>query len=108
MENQNNENIISRSIISVGKYEILYRSYPVKSETDSDIAIQYLNNARVVSGAQLRYEIIPSDTENSISCVKFTMPSDDNKLRACLKTIVNRSEFSESNYNSRHHEHFVG
>ncbi len=29
-------------------------------------------------------------------------------FRACLKTIVNRSEFSESNYNSRHHEHFVG
>ena len=33
---------------------------------------------------------------------------DIRKLRACLKTIVNRSEFSESNYNSRHHEHFVG
>ena len=32
----------------------------------------------------------------------------DYALRACLKTIVNRSEFSESNYNSRHHEHFVG
>ena len=29
-------------------------------------------------------------------------------LRACLKTIVNRSEFSERNNNSCDHEHFVG
>ena len=29
-------------------------------------------------------------------------------FRACLKTIVNRSEFSESNNNSCDHEHFVG
>lgn len=87
MENQNNENIISRSIISVGKYEILYRSFPVKSETDSDIAIQYLNNARVVTDAQLSYEIIPSDSEKSIRCVKFTIPSDDNKLSDVFENL---------------------
>lgn len=29
-------------------------------------------------------------------------------LRACLKTIVNGSEFPESNYHSSHHEHFIG
>lgn len=29
-------------------------------------------------------------------------------IRACLKTIVNRSEFSERNNNSCDHEHFVG
>lgn len=87
MENQNNENIISRSIISVGKYEILYRSYPVKAETDSDIAIQYLNNARVVTDAQLSYEIIPSDSEKSIRSVKFTIPSDDNKLSDVFENL---------------------
>ncbi len=31
-----------------------------------------------------------------------------NIIRACLKTIVNRSEFSERNNNSCDHEHFVG
>lgn len=30
------------------------------------------------------------------------------KFRACLKTIVNGSEFPESNYHSSHHEHFIG
>ncbi len=29
-------------------------------------------------------------------------------FRACLKTIVNGSEFPESNYHSSHHEHFIG
>ena len=29
-------------------------------------------------------------------------------LKGCLKTIVNRSEFSERNNNSCDHEHFVG
>ena len=43
-----------------------------------------------------------------IDPVIYTRTYSLNILRACLKTIVNRSEFSESNYNSRHHEHFVG
>ncbi len=30
------------------------------------------------------------------------------KIKSLLKTIVNRSEFSESNNNSCDHEHFVG
>lgn len=87
MENQNNENIIAQSIISVGKYEILYRTFPTKSDDDSDIAIQYLNNARVVTNAQLRYEIIQSDSEKNISCVKFTMPTDDNKLSDVFENL---------------------
>lgn len=32
----------------------------------------------------------------------------DEKLRGCLKTIVNGSEFSESDNDSCNHEHFVG
>ena len=34
--------------------------------------------------------------------------ADKRTLRACLKTIVNGSEFPESNYHSSHHEHFIG
>lgn len=30
------------------------------------------------------------------------------KIRGCLKTIVNGSEFAEGNNDSRNHEHFVG
>ena len=39
----------------------------------------------------------------------YTAPIEGlSDLRACLKTIVNRSEFSERNNNSCDHEHFVG
>lgn len=79
MKKQENKNIVEKSIISVGKYEILFCSYPTIVDED-DKAIQWLNNARVVANAQLKYEIIPSVSEDKISCVKFTMPSDDNKL----------------------------
>ena len=86
MEKQENKNIVEKSIISVGKYEILFCSYPTIVDED-DKAIQWLNNARVVANAQLKYEIIPSVSEDKISCVKFTMPSDDNKLSDVFENL---------------------
>lgn len=86
MKNQDNKNIVDKSIISIGKYEILFCSYPTIVDED-DKAIQWLNNARVVANAQLKYEIIPSVSEDKISCVKFTMPSDDNKLSDVFENL---------------------
>lgn len=86
MKKQENKNIVEKSIISVGKYEILFCSYPTIVDED-DKAIQWLNNARVVANAQLKYEIIPSVSEDKISCVKFTMPSDDNKLSDVFENL---------------------
>lgn len=86
MKKQENKNIVEKSIISVGKYEILFCSYPTIVDED-DKAIQWLNNARVVANAQLKYEIIPSVSEDKISCVKFIMPSDDNKLSDVFENL---------------------
>lgn len=87
MKNQNKDSIIENSIISVEKYEILYCTYPT-SDGYSDKAIQYLNNARVVANSQIKHEIIPSTSEGGvISCVKFTMPSDDNKLSEVFENL---------------------
>lgn len=86
MKKQENKNIVEKSIISVGKYEILFCSYPTIVDED-DKAIQWLNNARVVANAQLKYEIIPSVSEDQISCIKFTMPSDDNKLSDVFENL---------------------
>lgn len=62
MKNKSNKDIIEKSIISVGKYEILFCSYSTLDD-DNDRAIQYLNNARVVANAQLKYDITPSEDD---------------------------------------------
>lgn len=80
------ENIIENSIISVGKYEILFCSFPT-TEDNTDKAIQYLNNARVVVNEQLGYEIIYTQCSRIINRVKFIMPSDDNKLSDVFENL---------------------
>lgn len=80
------EDIIENSIISVGRYEILFCSFPTL-EDGTDKAIQYLNNARVVANEQLRYEITYNQSDCNISRVKFIMPSDDNKLSDVFENL---------------------
>ena len=63
------------------------------------------------------YSVSMSDAEKSaINLAKAVLmkrmasynPKYDFRLRGCLKTIVNGSEFAEGNNDSRNHEHFVG
>lgn len=86
MKNKSNKDIIEKSIISVGKYEILFCSYSTLDD-DNDRAIQYLNNARVVANAQLKYDITPSEDDEKIRSIKFIMPSDDNKLSDVFENL---------------------
>ena len=86
MENKSNKDIIEKSIISVGKYEILFCSYPTLDD-DNDKAIQYLNNAHVVANAQLKYEITHSEDDEKIRSIKFIMPSDDYKLSDVFENL---------------------
>ncbi len=86
MKKIDKEDIIENSIISVGRYEILFCSYPTL-EDSTDKAIQYLNNARVVANEQLRYEITYKQSDCNISRVKFILPSDGNKLRDVFENL---------------------
>lgn len=70
---------------------------------DSEYDLDVFPNEYVID---LEHKIVERQTAKRVDA--YLLCAVRNKLRACLKTIVNRSEFSESNYNSRHHEHFVG
>ena len=74
------KNINDSSMISIGKYEILF------SSIGEDREVQYLNNAVVKSNINLQFKIIYKD-KSSISSVSFLMPSDDDKLSNVFSTI---------------------
>ena len=80
----------------------IIRKYPIRNN------IQFLST---MIGSTIEISKFKDSTETDI--VKhFKHPMTTNtlliKFRACLKTIVNGSEFPESNYHSSHHEHFIG
>lgn len=80
------ENIIEPgSIISVGRYEILFATAPYYDEennmVDNKKVIQYLNNAAVKYGEiDLKYTINWLEKWKSISSVNFLMPEDKTHL----------------------------
>ena len=74
-----------QSIISVGKYEILYASASEWNEknniADQKKVVQYLNNAYIqYDYIDLIIEINWIEKGESISSVDFTMPRDEAKL----------------------------
>lgn len=74
-----------QSIISVGKYEILYASASEWNEknniADQKKVVQYLNNAYIqYDNIDLKIEINWIEKGESISSVDFTMPRDEAKL----------------------------
>lgn len=78
-------NIIEPSIISVGKYEILYASAPEWDEKNNTVdekkVIQYLNNAFVqYNNIDLKVIINWIEKGQSISSIDFIMPQDEAKL----------------------------
>ena len=75
----NNNSIIESSIISVGKYEILYGTGVAASfEEDTPKVIQYLNNAKVrYYDVDLKCDINWKETGKSINSISFLMPRDN-------------------------------
>lgn len=75
----NNNSIIESSIISVGKYEILYGTGVAASfEEDTPKVIQYLNNAKVrYYDIDLKCDINWKETGKSINSISFLMPRDN-------------------------------
>jgi len=67
------------SILSIGKYEILFRSHneydATQNEVFEDKAIQYLNNGAVCTNEKLQYRLVFDDAYKSILECNFTMPS---------------------------------
>lgn len=82
-----NENIIEASIISVGKYEILFSSIPT-DEFENEYIIQYLNNAAVkfLGTTGLQHKIDWKELGESINQISFTMPKDEDKLSDIFAT----------------------
>ena len=74
-----NNSIIESSIISVGKYEILYGTGLAASFVeDSPKVIQYLNNAKVrYYDVDLKCDIDWKETGKSINSISFLMPRDN-------------------------------
>lgn len=75
----NNNSIIESSIISVGKYEILYGTGVAASfEEDAPKVIQYLNNAKVrYYDIDLKCDINWKEAGKSINSISFLMPRDN-------------------------------
>lgn len=85
MENMIEEVVEIGSIVSVGKYEILYASSPYYYESDGIIdsikVVQYLNNAYVrYNDIHLKYRINWKEVGKSIESVSFFMPKDKTHL----------------------------
>lgn len=77
------EEVFENSIISDGKYELLFRSFDTFDEDGVETrekAIDWLNNARVKFGGQLKYSISRDIITQHITSINFVMPSDDDKL----------------------------
>lgn len=88
---ENEEAITIGSIVSVGRYEILYASAPYLDENSEDVediqTIQYLNNAHVrYNEVYLQYEIDWKEKGKSINAVNFTMPEDKVHLQDVFVT----------------------
>lgn len=67
------------SILSIGKYEILFRKHfendPATNEIFEDRAIQFLNNGEVCTNDKLQYGLVYDEDDYSIIGCNFTMPS---------------------------------
>lgn len=88
---ENEEAITIGSIVSVGRYEILYATAPCKDESNGEVddiqTIQYLNNAHVrYNEVYLHYEIDWREKGKSINAINFSMPKDKGHLQDVFVT----------------------
>ena len=85
------EAITIGSIVSVGRYEILYATAPCSNKDNSEVedvqTIQYLNNAHVrYNEVYLHYEIDWKEKGKSINAINFLMPRDKRHLQDVFVT----------------------
>lgn len=84
---QNEEEAITiGSIVSIGRYEILYATAPYYDEKNGEVedikTIQYLNNAHVrYNEVYLHYEIDWKEKGKSINAINFAMPKGKRHLQ---------------------------
>lgn len=88
---ENEESITIGSIVSVGKYEILYATAPYIDESNGEIenvqTVQYLNNAHVkYNEVHLHYKIDWKENGKSINAINFSMPIDKKHLQDIFVT----------------------
>ena len=88
---ENEESITIGSIVSVGKYEILYATAPYIDESNGEIenvqTVQYLNNAHVkYNEVHLHYKIDWQENGKSINAINFSMPIDKKHLQDIFVT----------------------
>lgn len=88
---ESEEAITEWSIVSIGRYEILFASAPHFDENSGDVedipTIQYLNNAYVrYNEVYLQYEIDWKEKGKSINAINFTMPEDKVHLQDVFVT----------------------
>lgn len=88
---ESEEAITEWSIVSIGRYEILFASAPHFDENSGDVedipTIQYLNNAHVrYNEVYLQYEIDWKEKGKSINAINFTMPEDKVHLQDVFVT----------------------
>ena len=90
---QNEEEAITiGSIVSIGRYEILYATAPYYDEKNGEVedikTIQYLNNAHVkYNEVYLHYEIDWKEKGKSINAINFAMPKEKRHLQDVFITI---------------------
>lgn len=80
------EAITIGSIVSIGRYEILYATAPYYDEENGEVedikTIQYLNNAHVrYNEVYLHYEIDWKEKGKSINAINFVMPKGKRHLQ---------------------------
>lgn len=85
------EAITIGSIVSIGRYEILYATAPYYNENNGEVedvrTIQYLNNAHVrYNEVYLHYEIDWKEKGKSITAINFTMPKGKRHLQDVFVT----------------------
>lgn len=89
MENEE-EAITIGSIVSIGRYEILYATTPYyheNGEVEDIHTVQYLNNAHVrYNEVYLHYEIDWKEKGKSINAINFLMPKDKGHLQDVFVT----------------------
>lgn len=89
MENEE-EAITIGSIVSIGRYEILYATTPYyheNGEVEDIHTVQYLNNAHVrYNDVYLHYKIDWKEKGKSINAINFLMPKDKGHLQDVFVT----------------------
>ena len=85
------EAITIGSIVSIGRYEILYATAPYYDENNGEIenikTVQYLNNAHVrYNEVHLLYQIDWKEKGKSINAINFTMPKGKGHLQDVFVT----------------------